>query len=846
VKRIYLGLVLWLLLVLPIAAQTPTKIYLPIVLSNGCQSDPIMSDWKIIIPEATSNMALNPSAETTGNYAAGGGATITLSTTYQHYGLYSYRVVTNGDNKGLQLTLAALTNAIHYVTMRVRGTLPASWDWSLDNATYTSPVLLEQIDSNWALYGLQFPAAQANGATTLYIYQNGAGSGDFYIDGVQVEANSTWTTYCDGTQQGCAWNGAPDASTSTRSSQSRAGGRVYDLQTDYYLNISGMSGAGTPPQTVGIDKYAVLPGGQLNNIKIDSRVFTLTGVISATDTADFHAKRQTLLNALSPDTYPEDDGGVQPIRLRYNGAVVHKEIAVHYDDGLEGALSASDPCAWEKVAIRFVAPDSYFTDIGESAALLDTNDSATFEIIAGRLKSTGQWSTLGPPNAAGTYIDVLAIAEDATYVYIGGEFQNWDNIANADYIVRYNKQTGVYSALGTGTNNVVVALAVGANGTLYAGGAFTTAGGGAAAYIASWNGVAWSALGTGMNTTVRALAIGADGTLYAGGAFTTAGGGGANYIAKWNGVVWAALGTGTNALVSALIIGLDGSLYASGNFTTAGGITVNYIAKWNGVAWSALGAGMDNIVTALAIGIDGTLYAAGSFTTAGGSSASHVARWNGTVWAALGTGLDGGYVLALSVGSDGILYIGGYFTSAGGITLSDRVARWNGYAWAHLDVDLPGNPTIMAILASKYTDPLIKQQYDLYLGFDATGTGYFAGKATPTNAGNAPAYPKVIYNRSAGTTAIIETLRNERTGKELLYNYSLLSGETLTTDLAPTQKSIVSSFFGSRQDAILPNSDFGTWALLPGANIVTSFVATTGAPTLTGYLLWKNQFKSQD
>ena len=44
-----------------------------------------------------------------------------------------------------------------------------------------------------------------------------------------------------------------------------------------------------------------------------------------------------------------------------------------------------------------------------------------------------------------------------------------------------------------------------------------------AKYIAKWNGTAWSALGTGVNGFVYALAV-AGTDVYAGGFFTTAGG----------------------------------------------------------------------------------------------------------------------------------------------------------------------------------------------------------------------------------------------------------------------------------------------------------------------------------
>jgi hypothetical protein len=66
---------------------------------------------------------------------------------------------------------------------------------------------------------------------------------------------------------------------------------------------------------------------------------------------------------------------------------------------------------------------------------------------------------------------------------------------------------------------------------LYAGGSFTTAGGLTANYIAKWDGSSWTALGSGMDNVVAALAVsGSD--LYAGGYFGTAGGKVSPYIAR--------------------------------------------------------------------------------------------------------------------------------------------------------------------------------------------------------------------------------------------------------------------------------------------------------------------------
>src|SRR5262245_55228866 len=84
-----------------------------------------------------------------------------------------------------------------------------------------------------------------------------------------------------------------------------------------------------------------------------------------------------------------------------------------------------------------------------------------------------------------------------------------------------------------GTDGQVYAAAVDGSGNLYISGSFTIVGDVVATNIAKWNGSSWSALGSGMNGFVTALAVRA-GDLYAGGEFTTAGGVTANGVAKWN------------------------------------------------------------------------------------------------------------------------------------------------------------------------------------------------------------------------------------------------------------------------------------------------------------------------
>lgn len=116
----------------------------------------------------------------------------------------------------------------------------------------------------------------------------------------------------------------------------------------------------------------------------------------------------------------------------------------------------------------------------------------------------------------------------------------------ANNIARWNPTTNAWSILGVGLEFQVSALALtppefGAD--LIAGGSFTAAGAISANRIARWrfSPAGWSALGTGMNAAVNAIAVhpggngsgNVAGNIFAGGPFTTAGGQVSSYFASW-------------------------------------------------------------------------------------------------------------------------------------------------------------------------------------------------------------------------------------------------------------------------------------------------------------------------
>jgi hypothetical protein len=131
------------------------------------------------------------------------------------------------------------------------------------------------------------------------------------------------------------------------------------------------------------------------------------------------------------------------------------------------------------------------------------------------------WSAL----AGGTNGPVFAVAIAPNgNVYIGGQFTTAGGVA-ANRVARWDGTA--WSALGSGVSAVdacgVQAIVIDDLGTVVVAGSFSSAGGIPASNIAKWNGTTWSALDTGMNDAVYALALDSGGNLAAGGDFSTAG-----------------------------------------------------------------------------------------------------------------------------------------------------------------------------------------------------------------------------------------------------------------------------------------------------------------------------------
>lgn len=812
---------------------------------SGYELSPEHGYFSVIIPEATTNLVTNPRREggvTTGYTTLAG--TMTDVTIWQANGGHGLRllpaVATESGFYYDGVALAAGTTYTASVTIQgEEGKIYYIWFASQAGA-------LLGTKRKWISDGhkqriwVTYPETAAL-TRRIYVTRDAQYSDQnvFYADGLQVEAKSYPTTYCDGDLKGFVlgevayqWNGTPQASTSTRSAQTRSGGREMNL-LDLGIRVLAILGLGMSPL---VDQALPMPGrGELaQGTGTQAREFTLVSAIYAEGSAGRHlqALRSGLIDAFKPDLVTSE----QPIILRYQACDEEGDplgesldIICKYQSGLEGNW---DNHQQERLAINFKMHLPWIQNTYTTAVNLGYQTAIANANYILKRATDGIWSA--PPITAGInlYVRSFAIGNDGS-LFVGGAFTNVGD-ANGDYIVKWNGTA--WSSLGSGVNGLVSAMAVDANGNLYVGGNFPLAGGIAnTVRIAKWDGANWTALGTGMDDSVNALAIGPDGKLYAGGAFHSAGGiANTQHIALWDGATWVSLSSGSNGDVVALAFDKTGNLYVGGAFTIMGGDAHNRIARWNGVTWSALGTGMSGDVNALIVAPDGTLYAGGSFSNAGGyPGTANIAKWNGQFWRNLGAGTSGA-VYALTIGPDKNLYASGYFLIAGDVPLPDCMAMWNGSIWTPLDINLAGNSIIYALIFDR--------PGNLYIGTESNGTAYSATVTVPT-VGSSTAYP-IFYLTGPGT---IWQIKNYTTGKAIFLDLTLLAGERAILDLNPTNPTFISTFRGNiwNSHTILEGSNLN-FPLMPGDNNISAyfFGSTTAATAIL--MLWRDQYWSLD
>lgn len=795
------------------------------------------TDWEIVVPYEAENLVANPSLEndTTGYTAVT--ATVSRSNEDSKWGAYSLKVVSNGANQGFyttdsNLTLASGTAYRASLFANIADGATATL-YLADTSGNTQASTTIEGTGYWTQYSLGYTAT-STAQRRFGIKTITSTALTSYFDGLMVVSGSYDQTYIDGDQDGCEWNGAQHASTSTRDDSHRLGGIIYNL-SHYGLGLKQQTGIGMVTPTHIVQEYGNQDGAIYQGTINRPRVFQLTTQIVASGTdnlANLHMQRDAIINAIKINLV----GQQSELLLRYRGANTIREIKVLYDAGMEFNATSEYQ---EVLPLRFIANDPYWYGEGESAAGLTSSVTISGAYVAQRSKD-GVWSHLN--STFNSQVRAVAYDERHNLYYFGGGFTS-----PANRLASYNPDTGAFSAMGTGAaDGLVQVLWVDqTTSDVYAGGTFTQVGGVARTKgIARWDYAlqAWKPVASGtLNGTVLAITQGNDRTVYFGGTFTLMSGvANTLRIARFNPTtsVVSALGTGMDSDVWDIAISPDGYPYVIGYFSTSNGVTTNGLAKWTGSTFAAVGTGIDASPDGQAIvfGADGSLYAAVFDSIAQGlGTIESIGRYNGSQWLALGTGLNNG-PFVLRRDKRGLIYAGGDMTTAGGLTIPSPLALWNGSQWFPVGIKSSSDTS-----------------YDLHIRNNDVLTATFANPfmslteaiTTVTNDGSADAYPRIVINGPSSGTATLYFIKNYTTGDTIYFNtaLSINAGEVLTLDLSPNGKSFTSTFQGNLMSKIVPGSNIGKFRLISGQNKISFFSSST---SLVINMIWQDRYLSVD
>ncbi|MBX3738732.1 MAG: hypothetical protein KF715_18715 [Candidatus Didemnitutus sp.] len=440
-------------------------------------------------------------------------------------------------------------------------------------------------------------------------------------------------------------------------------------------------------------------------------------------------------------TFTAIDGATRHGLARFHSAPVRR-------GGLESAMNAAALASGTVSAVvpladgRFVVAGDFTTFSGTARLRVAAID------VYGQIDPTFAYTN-------GCNGAVLGGALDANgKILLWGSFTSY-NGTSAPGLVRLNADGSVDATFAAPVFNAAVnAVLLQPDGRLLVGGGFSFAGATPAGGLVRLQagGAVDSAFnaGSGANGAILALARASDGSVFAGGAFTSFAGSAAPGVVKLNATGARAsgfdLGAGnadSSKPVRALAVVSGDKLLVGGSFTAWAGASVGGLVRLNadGSRDSAFlgGLGADGAVHAFAALADGRLYVGGAFTTLGGGERRGLLRLaaNGTIDPVfdVGTGFSG-EVRALAVVADGRVAAGGTFTAYGGVARNRLAVLFGGDSPSYTlpgdqifvaDVN-PGNPFSVG-----YGDAISGLRYQWYrdgvLIPGATGASYAVASA---------------------------------------------------------------------------------------------------------------------
>ncbi len=797
-----------------------------------------MGLWKIVKPEATTNLITNPSFEVNVSDGwtledAGAGAAVEQRPR-SWFGAYSVKLTAGTGNCQIKSNDITLANGetLYAQAQLWQETASTASLFIYDSTNSTARGTADDCDTIGGWEHLEtYWTNDTGGPVTVVVKarNNAADSASrVWIDAVQAEIDtSTYTTYIDGDQPGGAWTGTPHNSTSTRDADAWQGGREYDLADDYSFVVQTVTGADAPPVEVFGTPYAILPGEAADGERIAARdLFIMGEIYSNTSFADLQSKKAAFFDEIKHWRSGQTTRNSDPVKLRYAGSERTLEIEVKYVGGFEGTHSARD--GWsQRFTLHFRAQeDVWWHSINRVASVLDHVDSGTARYAVAKVD--GLWTTMGPPNAPSGGSIIYDMVHNGRALYVASEMTNWDGQAGADYFFKWNGASWEPVASGGEGTALVSSLLLGPDGVIVLGGDFINWGTVAAAdYAITYDPDAdsYDVLGTGPTSGVQDLAIDpSTGYIYA--ALATD-------VEYWDGSSWTGLTPGDFAQIYGLTFTPNGTLHVVGN-SNDGNDHILY-KTYDGSTWTTIVQGTANAESLYSVAAlsDGRTVVGGDFASIDGVTAGNIAIYNGQTFDDMDGGFTGGsdLVWKVIVDEDDLIYATGVITEAGSESgVMTNVSIYNGHKWLRLDWE-----------ASSVIYTIAFDDDDLYLGGTIAGvTAYYSGDTTITTIGGRPINPRLKIKRSGGTSATLYYLQNVDTKQEIWFDLNILDGETITIDFAA--RTITSDFGRKITGNPLPGSSgLGAFEMDESSNLLNLWVDTAGSPTITAIMdYWVN------
>lgn len=629
--------------------------------TTGYQLDEHGSFWSIVLPQTAKNLVTDGSFElgSTGDPWTIAGFTSPVVTSEKvSRGFRALKGPTSGSNGTVQLAFWISNTGWHtfsldlYHTAGQRFTLEIG-DSSL-STIYASRSITAQ-ETGWQRYSLSYHEGAGSLIRRARLTSLAANTGTIYTDGWMVVSGNQEITYFDGDSQdegfdpnpyAFSWTGAAHSSTSVSASRVHNCGQIISFYDLGFLTTAIVGLGMLDPE----QDLIVFSDGQemLRGNLIQGKDFSIVGRLYAKNHQILSGKRQSLIDVLN--ILNSESGLVtlayQPVDRTGEPEGKRLWITCSYLGGMSGNL---DNLYQDTVELRFRLHSARVCEeFGNAVILSHDGYGGVNTSVYRRDALTGEWEefVVGGAGVSGGTINTVAVLDNGTIV-AGGTFTSIGGVT-ARRIAFYSPETGLWTEPGLGLNGTVEKIIVG-KGILA----------GQAIIVGNF-----TANGAGAGTFRRAVV--------------------------WTGVAFSELDSGLNANIVDVDTSSDGKVYAVGTFTArnSGGTMLNF-AYFDGRASGD--AAWHNLMPAIAGGTPKTVqvspdhskvYIGGDFSSIDADNGKRcIAQYNvaASSFSALEAGLSA-QVLDLAIAPDGYLYMVGDFvlTSSGVARVMRRIARWTG------------------------------------------------------------------------------------------------------------------------------------------------------------------------